>query len=370
MFSRNGKLSQKQIRRMMVMSVFASIIFVLPYLSAKMFGKSLIPGLLIFFVFSGVYVLFLYGIGEWYEYKKKKSEVKGYISLFTESGIVGVTLSVIQLFRKIIRLAFYIMLSIAVLKEAEVPFMIKTNKEVWSDFLVVLPLLLVAVYAAGKRMEKQGRLYELLFWILFVPFLVMILFGLKEVDYQIFVPQADKSWKTLFFYAYLLLVFVLPMENYLYLRPYLGRHEEKPQRVLAVILAVMIAVLLTVLMLGIYGINSAGKDSMTTIAIMRYIRLPFGVMERFDVLMIWFFMTGCFVLISQTLFGAGHLYESVRKKSGSNGLIIGVLVLATGIAFAMRTYDNGLLTFLCYGAVVDIPLSIVLPLVALIENKR
>ena len=61
MFSCNGKISEKQIRCMLVLSVFASMIFVLPYLSAKVFGTSIIPGLLVFFAFSGIYILYIYG---------------------------------------------------------------------------------------------------------------------------------------------------------------------------------------------------------------------------------------------------------------------------------------------------------------------
>lgn len=369
MFSRNGKLSEKQIRRMMVMSVFAGIAFVLPYLSANMFRKSMVPGLLIFTAFAGIYVLYLYGIGEWYEHCRKVSGKEGYISLFTETGIVGITLAVIQFLRIIIRLAFYILLAIAILKEAQVPFVIKTNEEVWSDFFVVLPLLLLGIYGAGNRMEKQGRLHEMLFWILFVPFLVMLLFGLKEVDYQVFVPKVDQSWKTLFLFGYVLLTFVLPMENYLYFRPNLRSHKEKNRTAIAVIFSIAIGVILTLFMLGIYGVNGAAKDPMTTIAIMRYIRLPFGVLERFDVLMIWFFMIGCFILICQTLYSSGHIYGKMRKKQRSIGIFVPVLVFAIAVAFAVRTYENGLLSFLCYGAIVDIPLSILLPLVGIGVNK-
>lgn len=369
MFSWNGKLAEKQIRRMVVMSVFASVILVIPYLSAKMFGKSVVPGLLIFIAFAGIYVLYLYGIGEWYERGRRKSGREGYSSLFTDTGIVGITLAVIQFLRMIIRLAFYILLTIAILKEAQVPFMVKTNEEVWSDLFVVLPLLLLGIYGAGNRMEKQGRLHEILFWILWIPFLVMLLFGLKEVDYPVFVPKVDSSWKKLFLCAYLLLTFVLPMENYLYLRPHLRSHKEKNRTAAAVILSIVIGVILTLFMLGIYGVNGASKNPMTTIAIMRYIRLPFGVLERFDVLMIWFFMVGCFVLICQTLYISGHIYEKIRKKQGGVGIFVLVLVSALGIAFAVRTYENGLLSFLCYGAIVDIPLSIILPLVGIGVNK-
>lgn len=369
MFSCNEKISEKQIKRMMVLAVFAGIIFVLPYLSANMFGKSIILGLLLFFVLSGLYVLYIIGIGEWYEKCRAINGKEGFISIFKDSGLIGSTLSVVQLSRIVIRLAFYILLVMTILGEAQVPFMLKTKEEVWSNILVVLPFLLVGVYGANTRVEKQGRIHEMLFWFLFVPFIVTILFGLKEVDYQVFVPKVDMSFGKMLLHSYLLLVFVLPMENYLYLRPNLQKHKGTNGTAPAVIVTIALGVLITLFMLGIYGLNGAADEPMTTIAIMRYIRLPFGVLERFDVLMIWFLMVGCFVLICQTLYCAGHIFCSIWKKSSLVWVLLRVLLLSLVVVVVMRSYENGLLTFLCYGAIVDVPLSILLPLLGIGMNK-
>lgn len=367
-FSHNGKISEKQLRRMMVLSVFASIIFVLPHLSAKLFGKSLVPGLLVFFVFSGLYVLYIYGVGEWYAKCREKTKKEGFVSVLTESGLIGNLLTLIQFSRIVIRLTFYILLTIAILGEAQVPFMLKSNEELWSNLLVVLPLLLIGVYGAHARVEKQGRIHEMLFWILFIPFVLMLLFGFREVDYQVFVPKVDRSLKQLLLYGYLLLTFILPMENYLFLRPDLREHKEKNWTGIAVIVAIVFGIVITLFMLGIYGVNGAAEERMTTIAIMRYIRLPFGILERFDVLMIWFFMIGCFVLICQTLYFAGHIFSRVFKKKRTIWILTIVLILSLAIVSNVRTYENGLLSFLCYGFLLDVPMSILLPLLGIGVN--
>lgn len=369
MFSHNGKISEKQLRRMVVLSVFASIIFVLPYLSAKMFGESLIPGLLLFFALSGIYVLYIDSMGIWYEKCRGKTGKEGFVSVLTESGLIGILFALIQFSRIVIRLAFYILLAIAILGEAQVPFMLKSNEELWSNLLVVLPLLLIGVYGANTKVEKQGRIHEMLFWILFIPFVVMLLFGLKEVDYQVFVPKVDKPFGKLMLYGYVLLTFVLPMENYLYLRPDLQNHKDKNHIRATVAATIAFGIVITLFILGIYGVNGAANEPMTTIAIMRYIQLPFGIVERFDVLMIWFFIIGCFILICQTLYFSGHIFSKLCRKKTSIWMLIFVLFLSLGIVCKVRTYENGWLSFLCYGAILDIPMSILLPLLGLGVNS-
>ena len=369
MFSKNGKISEKQLGRMLILSVFASTIFVLPYLSAKMFGESVVVGLLVFLALSGIYVLYIDVLGMWYEKCRAKSGKEGYVSVLTETGLPGKLFAVVQFIRIVIRLAFYILLVIAILGEAQVPFMLKSNEELWSNLLVVLPFLLIGVYGANTKVEKQGRIHEMLFWILFIPFVLMILFGLKEVEYKVFVPKIDISFERLMLYGYVLLTVILPMENYLYLRPDLQIHKKKNCTGIAVIAVIAFAIIITLFILGIYGVNGASDEPMTTIAIMRYIRLPFGVLERFDVLMIWFFVIGCFVLICQMLFFAGFIFDKMSKGKNTIWILFLVLFLSLGIVWKVRTYENGWLPFLCYGAVLDIPISVILPLLGLLVNR-
>ncbi len=364
MFSKNGKISEKQLRRMVILPVFASVIFVVPYLSAKLLGGSVFPGLLVFFVLGSLYVLYMCGVGGWFAEQKERTGKEGFLDVLVASGLVGKTLVWVELARMVVRLAFYILLAVAVLQEAQVPFMLNTQNEMVTNLLVVLPLLFVCVYGAHTRVEKQGRICEMLFWILFIPFLILVLFGLQEVDYNIFVPRAELSFGKMLLYAYMLLTFVLPMEHFLYLRPHL--HRDGHKGVAGVVVGtLLLAVILTLFMLGIYGVHGAGQNPTITVAIMRYIRLPFGILERFDVLMIWFFMIGCFVLICESLFFVGWIISVLFNRKPSKRVLIGILLLAVVIVMGVRNYENGLLPFVCYGAVLDVPLSIIIPLIGM-----
>lgn len=383
MFSCNGKISEKQLQKMFVSSVFAGTIFVIPYLSARLFGEDVLSGLLFFLIFGSLYLLFFYGVGEYYEIGRNK----WFLSL--------------RIARLIVRLAIYIVLAVAVLGEAEVPFMQGKETDRVANLLVVIPLLLVALYGANTArtggnavtkerekqcldnvvkkeakqqcldIEKQGRIREMIFWMLFVPFVVMILFGLREVDYSVFIPHVTMPFGRLVFFGYSLLAFLLPAENYLYARTFVRRKAGK-KIVFSVLSVLFLVVVLSLFLLGIYGVQGAGQEEMVTIAIMRYIRLPFGVLERFDVLMVWFFMTGCFVLICETLYYAGYLmsllFEGIKRK----WLLFPVLLLSLLIVWFLPEYKETIAAFMRYGAATDVPISIILPIVemVLVEKNR
>lgn len=382
MFSHNGKVSEKQMHRMLVLSTFAGSIFVLPYLSARLFGKSVCAGLLVFLAFAWIYVVCIAGITMRYHKKVGGGQESWRVEDFAEKmgmdGIAGKLLLFIQFVRQLIRLVFYIVLTMEILGEAQVPFMQGKGMDSVTNLLVLLPLLLVVLYGANKEIEQNARLHEMIFWVLFIPFVIMLLFGLKEVDYSIFVPKCSLSLGRMLLYGYALLTFVQPVENYLYLYPVTQQRLERKKKdknlqvrgwklwgwfceLVREWLVVVLAAVLSLFILGIYGVNGAGSEDMVTIAIMRYIRLPFGVLERFDVLMVWFFVTGCFVLICNSLYYAGYLLRELchRKKIY---LLIGILILAVGIVVLLPEYSHILILFLCYGALLDIPLSLLVPL--------
>lgn len=394
MFSRNGKISEKQLRRMIMLTTFAGTIFVLPYLSATLFGTSYVWGLLLFFVISVIYISGIFGI----TYMSRLNRVE---NMTLEEGDAGesvpdkkrngpgfwkgisVLLVLVQILRQILHLSFYIVLSIGILGEAQVPFMEGSSTNSFWNLLVVLPLIFVALYGANHNVEKVGRLFEMLFWAIFIPFVIMILFGLNEVDYAALIPVLEMPLWKLLLCSYALVAFVVPMEQFLFLSPSLVEKEKEEvwlqdeeipdKRWLssygAGIFTVGLSVVLTLFILGIYGVRGAAMEEMVTVDIMRYIRLPLGVLERFDVLMVWFFMLGCFILICSSLFFGGH-FASQLKWGKKICWLFGMIGVSLLLVLWLPDYRETVWMFLCYGAVIDVPLSILLPVVeTLIPEK-
>lgn len=370
-----------------MLTTFAGTIFVLPYLSATLFGTSYVWGLLLFFVISIIYISGIFAVS----YMSRRSRVE---NITLEDGDTGEDLSdkkrkgsgfwngfsvllvLVQILRQILHLSFYIVLSIGILGEAQVPFMEGSSTNSFWNLLVVLPLIFVALYGANHNVEKVGRLYEMLFWAIFIPFVIMILFGLNEVDYAAFIPALEMPvWKMLLC-SYALVAFAVPMEQFLFLSPSLVEKEREKEVWMqdekipdkrwlssygAGIFTVGLSVVLTLFILGIYGVKGAAMEEMVTVDIMRYIRLPLGILERFDVLMVWFFMLGCFILICSSLFFGWH-FASKLKWGKRIFWLFGMTGVSLLLVLWLPDYKETVWMFLCYGAVADVPLSILLPI--------
>lgn len=388
MFSRNEKISEKQLRRMIMLTTFAGTIFVLPYVSATLFGTSYVWGLLIFFVISVIYISGIYGVSYMSKLNRVENltlaegELEESVSGKERKGsgfgkCMSVLLVLIQIFRQVLHLSFYIVLSIGILGEAQVPFMEGSSTNSFWNLLVVLPLIFVSLYGANHNVEKVGRLYEMLFWIIFIPFVIMILFGLSEVNYATFIPVLEMPVWKMVLCSYALVAFVIPMEQFLFLSPCLVENEKEKEvwmqneEILdrrwlssygAGIFTVGLSVILTLFILGIYGVRGGALEEMVTVDIMRYIRLPLGILERFDVLMLWFFMLGCFILICSSLFFGGH-FASKLKWGKRICWLLGMIGISLLLVLWLPDYKETVWMFLCYGAVIDVPLSILLPIV-------
>ena len=365
MFSENGWISEKQVRRTLVLPVFVSGIFVLPYMAARLFGNSMVWGLGIFLILAIVYSSVLYGVGRYTVPPGREDSVEN-----TKQG--NKCIAGMHVLRFSIRLAFYILLAVTILGEAQVPFMKEGGAGSISNMLVVLPLLLVAFYGAFHSMEKVVRIHEMVFWVTFVPFIVMLAFGFREISWNVWVPKGDMSTCKMILYAYLLLTCVLPAENYLQLKKAYNKRHTAVLSYGGMVVTLLLVAFLAMVIAGIYGIHGAAGEEMVTISIMRYIRMPFGILERFDMLMIWFFMTGCFVLICNTLFFVGQSYRTAFGEKGICPVMLAALAFALLAAYGFPKYDISIVWFMWYGACIDLPLSIILPILdhLLIQRKR
>ncbi len=364
MFSNNGQISEKQMRRTLVLPVFAGCIFVLPHLAAKLFGENMIWGIVCFFALAVIYCTLICRIGKW---KEKMLEMYGETD---NRSYVKKCVEIVSMLRYTIRLAFYLLLAITILGEAQVPFMREGGGEKISNLFVLLPLLLVAFYGANHVMEKVVRIHEMVFRITFVPFVIMIAFGFREVDWSVWIPAGDMSVWKIFASGLLLLPLVLPVENYLRLKKVYNEKSSIAISYSAVLSMIGLACVLSMLIAGIYGIYGAAGEKMVTIAIMRYIRLPLGILERFDILMIWFFMTGCFVLICNTLFMIRQMYWEAFSKRHVWWIMAAACVIAGILVYCFPKYEYSLWMFLWYGILIDLPLSFILPFLEVGIRKR
>ncbi|MBQ8084553.1 MAG: GerAB/ArcD/ProY family transporter [Lachnospiraceae bacterium] len=360
MFSHNGLISEKQMRSMLMLYVFSSGIFVLPYLFALMFGKELLAGVMVFLPVASIYVWIMTALSE-------------NISGDSGSGGCSTFYVIVSVVRYIIRLAFYIILAVSILSEGQVPFVDEEGGNSLGNLFVLLPLLLVALYGAGHNLEKQGRLSEMIAPAAMFPYVIMILFGIKDVSLSecCRLLPVNMSVSQMLLNSYALLTFIVPVEIYPELRLRLGKdNSSKFKFYISVFFVIILEVILSVLMAGIYGINGISAEPMATVSIMRYIELPLGILQRFDVLMVWFFMTGCFALLCSSLFYIRRKLKMIVAEKSVVFVLAFILAAACLIAYMCPGYKDMVGLFVVYGALADVPLSIIMLVVRRTEYRR
>lgn len=352
MFSNNGYISEKQMGRMVMLPLYASLIFVLPYLAARQFGDHLICGFALFVGMAFIYGLCLYWLNR---------HLKGSEEEYVNKGVAFV-----WLVRIWIRLGFFICLIIYMLSVEEGPFFDGGGGD---GIMKAIPFVGVCLYGAMLPIEKQGRLYEMLFWLLFIPFLFVIVFGIPHADIHSLPLTSPKSFTELAKRVYPLIAFLLPAEFVLLLQPRLVPGERTGKTWMYLGATVLLCAALSLLMIGIYGVNGAAEEKMLTVEILRCIRLPFRLTERVDTLLIWFFLVACFVLLSENLFFAKLLLEKVVPKIKP---VWGMLYfLAKGIVLTVwvKDFERALELYCLFGMLVDVPLSLLIPLIRGLSNK-
>lgn len=357
MFSENEKISGKQLRRMLMLTTFAGMIFVVPYVAANLFGDFVVCGLGMFFVCAMAYIGIIFLANHLTEINRESKNEKSLKKRKRKRD----WLTLVQVCRQFINFVFYVILTIAILGEAQVPFMEGSTTDSYWNILIVIPLLLVAVYGAGHGVEQVARLFEIFFWIIFIPFFILIIFGLGEVDYSVFLPKCGMPAGEVLLYSLGMLSFLVPVEQFLFLskrRNPQGKGNGKTY--LFLVLTVGIIIGLSLFIYGIYGIRGASMEEMVTVDIMRYIRLPLGILERFDIVMVWFFMLGSFVLLCSSLFYVTQEL-SIRDDRKRILWMAGIVVAGLVLVYWLPNYKEALWLYFFYGAFINLPLSILLP---------
>lgn len=363
MFSCNQHISMMQLRKMVVTTVLFSGFIYIPHFLTKLFGRHVTLGSLFFLFMGSIFVIYIW------QMSRQKGEATPFIWT-------------VQMVRLFVRTFFYSLFTIEILRQAKVPFMSIEQGSSLRDVFLFLPFLLLGIYGANisyvKRtenaekeghyiaIEKQARFRELQYHILYLPYIIMLVLGVKEIDLSYLFSGSFALKGRYFIYAYALLTFILPMENMIWLKPYVKIREMEKQKKTSENFYVLwgsffVILLVSLFVIGIYGVNGSAQEEIVSMSIMRYIPFPFGVLERFDCILDWYFIVGIFALICENLFLIGEFFSNLWKVENR----LWILVI-TGMCLLFLMYwfipcSNVQILYLYFGVFVDIPLALILP---------
>lgn len=331
-FSNNRRISPRQIRRTMTLEIFGISSLLLPGYLAKE---------------SGIYGVAALGIGTagalvllWiWNILSDQCDFRGK----SPAGItIGQRILIILSGIGLIEIASYLLYLLTVVLREH----LLTGKY---QPAILITLTAAGVFGLRKGLESRIRVYEVLFWFLLVPLIIILILASVSVEPVNWIStdfQLAGLWKS----SYLCFLFFAVSSLILFFKPHCNQPETAVKSVrtsLYLVLSLNIAVYL--ILLGIFQDQLLAHLQFPVILLMSVVKLPGEFFERQDAFMIgiWFFCL--FALFHSMLFYGKKLLQSGfknqknRKKASQNcqddremvrGLVWSCVCGAAAFAFA------------------------------------
>lgn len=377
MFSNNNRISTRQVFRLFVFDFIGMSTLVLP---AKLAGTSGCDG--VFAIVAGGLFASLY---LWY---------LAWIMNRMDSDLITYVRQSLPRWGAFVMLCFFAAYCILEASYGAYIFADVMKKGLVggeSYTLLLLLILAVAAYAIQSGIESRARVYESLFWVLFVPLFLLLWIAASDVNtiylHSFFeAPVTNVAGGGLLVFEYLMPVFLV-----LFFPAYVRKDAQK-KMVAAVYRALWVAVLVFIvfdlILLGSFGERAMAKMRYPALTLMSNIHLRGSFLKRLDafLLAIWFFTL--FAFINVFLFYTKQLIAAIggefighgNAERQGDGLKIqkekNAKVWSTIIAFLLVfvvaegfCYGSFAEWFEGYMTYVAMPLLLLIPLVIVVWGK-
>ncbi len=351
MFSENNKISGRQIFRLLSYDLIGLGTLLLPPVLAKTAGTDGI-----FCIIAGTILALCYLGLLWVAVKRMKVDFRTFLK---ERG--GVVLEKVIL----VFYVFYFLLFAAVAAYVFADLVLSQLLEDGSFYLVLALLLLLAGYGVRIGIEGRARIYEILFWIVLIPLLVMLLGAGREVDVNLWTPVAVTSFGN--FCRGSLVVFLA--ESLIFLVVFFFSYAAREKDVIcnarrALILAGGLIFFVYLILLGVFGSSALAGMEYPAVTLMSIVQITGGFLKRTDALMfgIWFF-TLYALLNGLVFYGVKTAKDVVRRgKEGVYLTIVIVLIfLLAVLCYQSEAWREGMSRILW---TVATPVAVLIPLLA------
>lgn len=363
MFSDNEKISLRQFKRIIVFDLLSVSGLIIPRIAVGFAGRdgfsAIIVGTIIAIIYAAIIILITKNLNE--NFLDYSIHNAGRFITF----IVG-ALFIVKLF---VCCVFATRLFGEVINET---LLAKTDSRI-----IFIMLLLISAYAASKGLEVRARITEVLYYIVMVPLLVLLLFGLRDAHISSLMPVFTASPIDIMKGGYAVFLTFSLLELILFMEPFIKINNTKVSKersifsyvLQALVIGGIMDLLLFIVTVGILGINETKAKVWSTISIIQIIKLPGGFIQRQDALIITLWMLSIFTIISGFIYYISFISKKIFHVSTQNYLIIPIIILIFGASVIPIDADKYYKYFGKYMMFIGIPQSILLPLIILLIGK-
>ncbi len=364
MYVNNGKISSRQTFRLYVFDLMGIATLLLPPYLASICG---INGIFAILLGTGAGFLYLFYLG--WIMKKMGTDLSSYLKTeswaWTEKLFLGLVM-----FHSIVTGGFcgYVfanLMQYSLVKDSAYE-------------IILLLIVVVSAYAVSGGIESRARVYEVLFWFVLIPYVIMMLLSIK--DFEVLYIENLFSFETgdLLRGAFLVFLFLTPLFFSLFL---IGEKEKNYGR--NIVKTVASAIFLSgIILLGSYFLLVAnfGEQALSTmrfpvVTLMSTIQFKGNFLKRMDALMlaVWFFTL--YALLNLHLhYGVKLLQELTGgKKEEERGSMWKVIFPALGVwivAYGLHLNADYVYSFFAYYAYLAVPFVVIAPGVLLLLRRK
>lgn len=361
MYVNNGKISSRQTMRLYVFDLMGMATLLLPSLLANLCGAS---GIYAILLGTGCGLIYLFYLG--WIMKHMGTDMVTYLEESVPS-LIGKLLFLFVMFHSIVTAGFCSYVFANLMQYS----LVQDTSYIWILFLIVV----VAAYAVSGGIESRARVYEVLFWFVLIPYVVMMLASVRNFEWVYVEPVSQWNGENLGEASYLVFLLLSPLFFSLFL---IGEKEKNYGR--NIVKTVSISILFSggillgsyVLLLGNFGVNSLANLRFPVITLMSTIQFEGNFLKRMDALMlaVWFFTL--YALLNLHLhYGVRMLVALGAKKEKKLKWwqVVFPSVFVFGIAYGMHLNPKWQSMFLEYYSYVAVPFMVVVPVVLMLLGK-
>lgn len=355
MFSKNNKISTKQLSHMLVFDMFSITSLIIPSVVVRGAGRdgilSIIIGILLAMIYAFLMINFCKKVeGDFVDFSNKT---------------MGRTLTFLIVLLYIIKVFFSCVFAISLFAQ-----IIKETLLVDTSYkVIIICFLVVASYAAVKGIEVQGRIVEVLYFIVLIPTLIILLIGIVKVDTSNVLPLfTNPIWSTITTSYFVLLTYSV-LEIIIFLMPMVSEEKGLVKQVNKSVLTVGCLNIITyIVTMGMLGEYTTKEKLWSVINTMQMIQLPGRIIQRQDGFMLALWTMSTFTIIATFIFYLSKLISKVVKVNDYRYFIIPISIIiyiySSKIIDLERTF-KGYSKYMIY---VGLPQSIIIPSLVILVN--
>lgn len=203
-------------------------------------------------------------------------------------------------------------------------------------WLVLAVLAVLAVYGLCAGLESRGRMYEIMFWFVLLPFFFLFLLAVHNVEPDRWVPVFCAEGTQVLKGSYIVFVFLAGSVFLPALCEGVSEHSDMTRALKqGFLFSVCVNLALFLLLTGIFGAQTVSTMREAVLTMTAMVKVPGGFLERQDALLCGIWLISIFAFVENALYYAVWCMKKVGKERAAGWYLPGAGVFVYVLALCM-----------------------------------